>query len=83
MQYIINRQLEDPPVQMGDSPSQICDSQDVQSVETLHGPELTETLVQMTLGTGARPRIPRMALPEEMSTEQVAIKLDFAKQQHE
>ena len=34
--------------------NQITDSQDVLSIETPHRPELTDTLVPMTLGMGAR-----------------------------
>ena len=54
-------------------PTWIPMSQAVQLVEAPYGPELTETLVSMTLGTGARPKIPKMTSLEETSSEEVCI----------
>ena len=77
---LLNAWADDPPGCGGDSHTKIPDSWDVQSVETLCGPELTDTLVLMTFLKGARPKISRMASPEKISTEQAGIKPSLAGQ---
>ena len=71
--HVLYAWVADPPAQSGDSPAQMHDSWDIQSTEVPYGPELTDTLVLMTLRKHVPDKTPRMVSPEYISTKQVDI----------
>ena len=78
---LLNVQVVDPPVQSGESPTQIPVSQDVQPVGVLNEPEWIETMVSKTLGVGATPKIPKITPSKETSSRQIGAKLSLTGQQ--
>ena len=63
---LLNAQVVEPPMQTGDTSTQVPASQDIQLVKALFEPELTETMMSVTLGLGTRFQVPKMTPSREI-----------------